>query len=116
MIRKNGLFSTGGRYADWKVKGKTWKTAKDAQKAINYHNRDEEVWRKDQREDMVEEIARLEKYLLKGRLTLKSKEFTKKEKESMVREIARMKKFLKTKGTPSFYRGAKIIEIKCSEV
>jgi hypothetical protein len=42
--KKTKLFSTGGRYADWNKKGKTWDSRENAQKAIDWHTRDEKSY------------------------------------------------------------------------
>lgn len=39
--KETKLFSTGGRYAKWKEKGKIWDSQESAQKAINWLTRDE---------------------------------------------------------------------------
>ena len=42
--KNTGLFSTGGRYADWKEKGKIWDSRENAQKAIDWHTKDEKAY------------------------------------------------------------------------
>lgn len=107
MIRKNGLFSTGGRYASWEKKGKTWESEKNAQKAIDYYNRDQESYFKYAQEDAVKEIARLEKNL--------TKPLTEKDRKDINKEINRLKKLIKSKPDLSFYKKCEIIKIGVPE-
>jgi len=57
-----GLFSTGGRYATWGGKGKIWNTKEDAQKAIDWHKRDEKVYHEYTFEKYWEELDHTRKH------------------------------------------------------
>jgi hypothetical protein len=60
--KKTKLFSTGGRYADWNEKGKTWNSRENAQKAIDWHTRDEKAYHDSSIEEYKEECEHVKKH------------------------------------------------------
>ena len=114
MIRKDGLFSTGGRYASWEKKGKTWKSERDAQSAIDYYNRDQEEAVKHEKEYVAKEITRLERMFarkFKGKPPREKKCNEIYDRPTINRELRRLRRRLKEKTSRPFYDGCEIVKI-----
>ena len=99
--KKTGLFSTGGRYAEWKKKGKIWNSKGDAQKAIDWHTRDEKAYHVYTLEEYKKECAHVEKHNAEPH-NVKSNNMWPMPVKSRVRFI-------------SFYKDAEIIEFTLEE-
>jgi len=116
MIRKNGQFSTGGRYASWEKinKGKVWTSIKNAQAAVTYYDRDDRTGFEYGIQRSKERIIQLEEWIKRG-LGFGNVKLTKEGIEKISKEVDNLKLFI-TRKYSSFYEGSEIVEFQTKEV
>ena len=98
--KRTGKFSTGGRYAEWSEKGKTWDSREHAQQAITWYAHDEKSTHDYYYEEYKKDCERFKKHNAKCK-NAKNK-WHMPPKPSM-------------KYTP-FYKNAEIVEFNIKEV